>query len=273
LKYLAEDAVALADVEQTLLIATIDAPLRQREQQIIKLITKHYPHIKIALIPRGNHDLPKIIERLMYFSFDEKLKYSIISTASAIQAEAHTISDRGRKSRKPKTFREIYASIIGRPMLVISFAFFLVIVIHTIFLVPLAVSVLSTAWQGSRIIGKQTEELKSSGVVTDPFSYPSGALSLAQRLYTPIRRGWLFLGLSAYPERVMDVTKSAIEMYRLSQRMREDSSIMIAKMFDPKVVAQDQILQKKALIIENLQSAQDNLHHNLQSNYLHHTNI
>jgi len=259
LKYLSEDAVALADVERTLMVATIDAPLRQREQQIVKLITKHYPNIKITFIPRGNHDLPKIIERLMYFSFDETLRYAIISTAPAIQAEAHYGTEKRQRIQKPKSLKEVYVSIIGRPMLVIMAIFTLIILIHTIFLVPLAVSVLTTAWQGSKMISRTTQTLKSSEAVTDPFSYPSGALALAQRLYSPIRRGWLFLGLSTYPERVMDVTKSAMELYRLGQQIREDSSIMVAKIFDPKVVGQEQILQKKALIIENLQSAQDNL--------------
>jgi hypothetical protein len=57
----------------------------------------------------------------------------------------------------------------------------------------------------------------------------------------------------------MDVTSNMIKLYYLIGQMREDSSIMLAKMFDPKAVAQEQILQKKILLIDNLQSAQDSI--------------
>lgn len=259
LPYLAEDAVALADIPGSVLIASSETQLNTRTRRVIELINKHYPRVKVAIIPKGDHNLPVIIERLMYFSFDEKLKYAIISSATVTQPARATTSRHASKNRRPKTPKDWYVSIISRPLRFIVLVVALVVLLHTIFLVPLSVAVASTFWQGSQLLSTSKNPVAQPAAATDPFSYPSAALSLAQSLYTPIRRGWLFIGLASYPERVMDTTTNAIKLYHLANQMKEDSSIMLAKMFDPKLLAQDQILEKKAALIDNLQSAQSSL--------------
>ena len=259
LKYLAEDAVALADIPQTTLVATITTQPTSRTQQVIQLIIKHYPHVKIALIPQGEHTLPMIIERLMYFSFDEKLRYTVITSTSIMREEAKSKTKATPLSHQPLSPRDVYISVISRPARFIVFIISGILLIHMIFLVPLLVAVAGTAWQGSRLIENHSDVLSKQEVLTDPFSYPSAFLNLAQYMYNPIRRGWYFLGLATYPERVMDVTSNTVKLYYLIRQMREDSSIMLAKMLDPKALAQEQILQKKALLIDELQSAQDSI--------------
>jgi hypothetical protein len=140
LKYLAEDAVSLADIPQTTLIATIDAQLTSREQQVIQLIIKHYPHVKVALIPKGDHDLPLIIERLMYFSFDEKLRYTIITSTSVVRQTEESKSKAHKRIRKPLTAQDVYVSVISRPARFIVLVVCFIILIHTIFIVPLMVA-------------------------------------------------------------------------------------------------------------------------------------
>lgn len=259
LPYLAEDAVVLADIPETVLIASIETQLKSREQQVIKLINKHYPRVKVALIPKGNHDMPMIIERLMYFSFDEKLKFTIITSTPVLQQSVISHSPGRTHILKPRTAKDMYVSVVSSPMRFIVLILFLIIFIHTVFLIPLGVAVASTLWQGSRLIRPQSNSISKEVVVTDPFSYPSGVLALAQNLYSPIRRGWLFVGLATYPERLMDVTSSSIKLYHLARQIRQDSSILLAKMFDPKVMAQEQILEKKDALIENIQSAQESI--------------
>jgi hypothetical protein len=259
LPYLAEDAVALADIPETVLIASIETHLKPREQQVIKLINKHYPHIKVALIPKGNHDISMIIERLMYFSFDEKLKFTIITSTPVVQRSEISHSHARTRVIKPKSARDLYVSVVSSPMRFVFLILFLIIFVHTVFFIPLGVAVASTLWQASRLISPPSKSISKEEVRTDPFSYPSAVLALAQNLYSPIRRGWLFVGLATYPERLMDVTSNSIKLYHLAEQIREDSSIMLAKMFDPKVVAQEQILEKKERLMESIQSFQESI--------------
>lgn len=259
LPYLAEDAVALADIPVSVLIASSDTQPNTRTRRVIELINKHYPKVKIAIIPKGDHNLPVIIERLMYFSFDESIKYAVIASATVSQPTRTSISNHKVKNHKPRTPRDLYVSIISRPLRFIVLIVTLVVFLHTVFLVPLGVAVASSLWQASKLFNASQNLDTRQTVATDPFSYPSASLSLAQTLYAPIRRGWLFIGLAAYPERVMDTTTNAIKLYHLAHQIKEDSSIMLAKMFDPKLLAQDQILEKKNELIDNLQSAQNSL--------------
>ncbi len=259
LPYLAEDAVSLADIPETVLIASIETQLKPREQQVIKLINKHYPHVKVALIPKGNHDISMIIERLVYFSFDEKLKFTIITSTPVVQQTGISHSHARTRVVKPKTARDLYVSVVSSPMRFVVLILFLIILVHTVFLIPLGLAVASTLWQASRLISPQSTSISKEKVGTDPFSYPSAVLALAQNLYSPIRRGWLFVGLATYPERLMDVTSNSIKLYHLAEQIREDSSIMLAKMFDPKVVAQEQILEKKEGLMKSIQSFQESI--------------
>lgn len=258
-RYLAEDAVALADIPHTVLIAGITAQPSHRDQQIIKLILRHYPHVKVALIPEGNHDMPIIIERLMYFSFDEKLRYTVI-TSTAIVSETDDIkSSRLSRRRKSKSLRDAYISVISRPMRFIVLLVALILLIHTAYLVPLGLGVAETAWQASRLSRMDSGVLSREQVISDPFSHPSAMLVLGRKLYNPIRRGWLFVGLASFPERLFDVTEHAIGLYHLAQETREYTDVMVSKMFDPKAVSQDQILEKKTQIKDNLESIQDSI--------------
>lgn len=259
MKYLAEDAVALADIPETMLVASVDSHLSNREQQVIKLILKHYPHVKVALVPRGHHNLSTIVEQLMYLSFDDKTRHAIITSIPPMQRPEPARQKEKSRIPRPKSLKEVYISVVSRPVRFLVYVLLFVILIHTAYLVPLAVAVAGTAWQGSRLLNVVSSAPKSQDVVVDPFSYPSAALSIAQTMYAPIRRGWLFLGFASYPERVMDVTAHAIKLYDLAGQMREDSSIMIAKMFDSRVVAQEQILAQKDLLLDRLQSAQESI--------------
>lgn len=259
LKYLAEDAESLKNVPLTILVASYSGHLTHREAETIRLILRHYPHTKIALIPAGEHDLTAIVERLIYFSFDEGTRQTVITT-SAIVKEPETVrARRTRKLRRLPTLTDLYIGMVSRPLRFVIAIIMVIIVAHTLFLIPLGLSVAMTAWQGSVVIGQMGREVSSEEVATDPFSTASALLMLSERLYDPIRRGWLFVGGAWVPERLFEVTGEVMRLYHLAQDTRERTDVVLAKMLDPQAVSQEQIADQLVAIRANLAHARDGI--------------
>ena len=253
IKHLSEDAVSLADIESVTLVSSIEKQIDSRLEQTIRLIVKHYPHVKIALIPVGHQDIGTIIERLVYFALDDKSKYTLItSTDNLRQSDSHQ-SPKATRKRDNVSIRSIYVRIISKPFRFVVVVLLVVLLVHLVFLIPLSFSVATTYWQASHIVNKVNGVQNQSNKIVDPFSKATTSLLFARRLYNPIRRGWLFLGLASYPERAFTLTEEVIRLYHITQQIREDASIMMAQIMDPKSLSQDQISVKHKALRDNLQ--------------------
>ena len=255
IKFLAEDAASLAQVPEVILIASIDRALRKKDIATIELITKHSPHIKIALIPKGEYHLPLIVERLMHFSFDQNLHYAVLASTpiESLHTSNRNANHKPKTQPKVRSFKDWYISLVSKPMRTIAALLLMVIIAHAAFIAPLAFS-------GATIFLQATKQVQAMHSPTkDPFAYARISLEVAKRAYQPVRKGWLFLGLAPYPEGLMEVFGSIIRLYDSSQAVQNDTSIMLAKMLDSQTIAQDQILEKRIALERSFRSMQTDI--------------
>lgn len=251
IKHLADDALALSSLPAVILVVSVKPPLGPKDANSIRRVIDRFPQTKIAVIPRGEYQVSSMIERLIHFSFDETLRSMVLG--QTIETTLPYKSTSKHAPVRKMSWKDWYVWFIRKPRRAIGMIFTLVVLAHTMFLLPLTFACAGVLLQATHDVSALA--LKQQ----DRFAHVRAQIAVAKRLYQPIRKGWLFVGLASYPENLMEVTESIVRLYDGASMMQQDVAIIMTKMLDPKAVAQDQILQKKSALEKNLRIMQTDI--------------
>jgi hypothetical protein len=245
------DIKKYAHFPQVFLIASVkNTPDHRYEAKMISFL-KNYPNIKVALIPRGKHDIDHIVISLLRFVFDESDCYRFI-TSESHAADTPALSPVGPSS----TNDGLMTWMLHHPKKSIAIAISAVIAVHTIFLLLIL----------SSTIIYLAGQISKSKIYLRFFSptdiYRKSAMSLftlSHNVYTPFKRGWQFIGLSSPIDRFYSAVFALIEIDIETKQARNDSGILIARILDPNSVDFDQISQKKDQLAKTISKIDKNL--------------
>lgn len=260
LAHLAHDATLLSRIPHVVLISSLKGEISSSLKQTLQLMAKHYPHIKTAFIPEGTHEIETIIQRLLFFSFDESLNQLVITSSAILRDDTgDTAQNISRESFPLPSPTRITLSIIRQPLRFIRTALLLIFLAHLVFLPALVYATVQTFLTSQKVLMDLTTDEPPVALGVDPFSYPSTALKISRKMYDPFRKGWLFVGLASYPERVFDITERVIDSYQVTHELRDDMAIMFSKIMDPQSLSQDTILEKKTAVEANINRLTENV--------------
>lgn len=251
------DLKKLSGVQNIVFLSVLSTKLNQKTEEIIHFVLKHNPHIKIALIPRGEHDLDAITFKLLTFTFSEKEQYTVL------HAKPDPVFKQNQKTQtviqsqnfNPRSY-PWHIWILKHPKKSIFYAVMMGISVHLFFLLPLFASlllftgqILSTNETYAKFL-PDTAKLSQSGRSMFYFS---------KSTYLPVKRGWLFVGLAPNFDKIFDTVNAALDLEMSAKRMKDDAGIMLSRIFDPQSTDTDQIESRKEALLSNLDKVKNSI--------------
>lgn len=254
---LAGDMSVLLSVPNVIFISVIKEEPKGQTKDVIHFGLKHNKHAKIALIPKGEHDVAIICHNILKFAFDQGEQYTVLHAKPTpnYQSSRHkkSVSQELANSRGKEPFG---LWILRHPKKSILIGFLAVVLVHILFVIPLLVS---TFLFGSYYLAQKSSSvfLKSNSNILIRFG--KGTFLASGRMYNPVKRGWMFIGLSSKIDSTFDTVNAILNIEKLGKEIKEDAGIMLSRMFDPQSESSDQIESRKNKIQSNLKKIKNHL--------------
>jgi hypothetical protein len=232
--HIVEDAVRLSAFARVVLICT---GLEKYSRDHILLLTKTHPHCKVAVIEPGSHKIAKLVEQILYLAFNN-------DTPTVFLASALPRAHAPPPVRHPLrvALKEKYLHFVSRPMRGILIVTLILLLAHFILLLPL-VTALASFVAELAIANQNRSSLLNYD--HDPFPISRRILVLARASYAPTRPFWLLIGLGSHIDNAFALMEAVPETRVIAVRLTQNSAIFASYVFDPQVVEQRKILQKK----------------------------
>lgn len=222
-------------------ICVVKKPLDNKTEQTLYFMLKHNEHVKIAFIPRGEHEVSIVIRKLLLLTFSNSKKHEVIHAKPDPiyhkEGGQMTISDEtDEKYPNPP----LHIRILKNPKKTLLSFLFSVLLLHLAFFVPLIMSLLIFGYQ---LLGKVSiPNLPLSETIT---ARGKSIFALSRQMYEPVKRGWLFVGLAKPLDGFFDSLSSIIDLEETARHAKSDAGIMISRMLDPGSDDTDQIYLRK----------------------------
>lgn len=257
LKEMLHDLKKLSGVENIVFLSVLDEKLNKKTEEVVHFVLKHNPHIKIALIPKGEHELEVITHKLLTFTFSEREQYTILHAKPDPAFKENTkVQTVIQSQNSAKNTYPPHIWVLKHPKKSIFMIFLAVLAVHVIFILPLIASFLLF---GGQILASNANYSRFLPEATKLSQMGRSTFNFSKSLYFPVKRGWLFVGLAPSVDKVFDTVSATLELETLAKKMKDDAGIMLSRIFDPQSTDIDQIESRKEALITNLEKVKNNL--------------
>ncbi len=252
-----QDFEKLSHAKNIIFVCVVSRPLDKKTEYTLYFMLKHNAHVKMAFIPRGEHEISIVVHKLLMLTFSKDTKHDVIHARpdpiyhkdSKKMAVSDIEIDRSRGT-------PFYIKILKNPKGTILLFFLSIVLIHMAFILPFVASLTIFGYQLLTKVSRFEGVLPAS----DRLSTRGKSLfSLSKQMYSPVKRGWLFVGLAKYADSVFDIMSSIIDLEETARQARDDVGIMISRMLDPGSDDTDQIYLRKESLKANITKIQNNL--------------
>ncbi|MFO0703244.1 MAG: DUF4012 domain-containing protein [Patescibacteria group bacterium] len=255
IKDLVDDLKKLDGIGNIVFLSSTSGELSKKTKETIHFLLKHNSHIKIALIPKGEHDIDSIIKKIFTLTFNPNHQYGLISAESKPVYDDSAKESVTKNINRKKSRESIIMWALHHPVKTILWVLFLVVFVHISFVFPLLFSGASFAYAFySR--SNQFEALPSSSqaLIVGKKSY-----LLSEEIYQNVKRGWLFVGAAPNIDRIYDTGNAVFDLQESAKNIQDDAGIMLSRMFETDSIDSEQIDSRKESIKKNLDNVRTDL--------------
>lgn len=254
LTHLALSIKKLQTVPALVCIIALRKKISSSELDHARALCTKYPHLKLAFIPQGQHAMEDLSESICAFAYSPSEPICFLEAAAPVEHPPSVPKTQASVAVIPDPW---HIWILKHPKHTIIFAALSIVIVHTLFLIPLTISIALT---GSHYAFALRSEKESSAPQSlDPLSYARSSLATAETLYTPIKRGWLFIGAAPLIDRTFATMHALQELDSIARTMRNDAGIVLSRIFDPQSADTDQLLRRIESLSKNSERIDDHL--------------